>query len=182
MEKSSPPFEFLHTLPGGALTPDQRLFFDTNGYLIIPNFFSESDRNTMKSRFLQYTSSLPIPKRIQAVRLPEADCKDGEGIFKLQQWEEDEIMLNFSFKSELIPYLKSFLGENIKQTHSMIVNKKPYTGAYEKHELHQNIAQYPFRPVDRIITTWTALNDVNEIDGKVGGDSCVFNRFFFVWK
>lgn len=62
--------------------------------------------------------------------------------------------------------VECFTGPNIKATHSMLINKPPDSGALtSRHPLHQDLHYFPFRPADRIVAAWTALEDVTIENG-----------------
>lgn len=50
--------------------------------------------------------------------------------------------------------------------HSMLINKPPDSGALTSiHPLHQDLYYFPFRPADRIVGVWTAMEKVTQDNG-----------------
>ena len=51
--------------------------------------------------------------------------------------------------------------------HTMLINKPPDTGlGSSRHPPHQDLWYFTFRPINRIVCTWTALQHINR---EVGG-------------
>ena len=53
--------------------------------------------------------------------------KGEAGVTKIQDWQDDEVLFTFCNHPTLIPYLKDFMGENIKyetKSHSIIIYSK----------------------------------------------------------
>lgn len=50
--------------------------------------------------------------------------------------------------------------------HTMLINKPPDAGAEtSRHPLHQDLHYFPFRPADRIVCAWTAMETVTRENG-----------------
>lgn len=84
-----------------------------------------------------------------------------ENITKLQDFQEDKILQSYCTNPDLIPYLKSFCGDNIKSVHTMFINKPPGMGTSSRHPFHQDLAYFPFGPTNNIVAAWAALEDSN---------------------
>lgn len=58
------------------------------------------------------------------------------------------------------------MGPNVMAMHTMLINKPPDTGNLtSRHPLHQDLHYFPFRPADRIVCAWTALERVHRGNG-----------------
>lgn len=63
-------------------------------------------------------------------------------------------------------YVEAFTGPNIDAVHSMLINKPPDTGSKtSQHPMHQDLHYFPFRPIDRIVASWTAMERINVDNG-----------------
>ena len=62
----------------------------------------------------------------------------------------------------MIPYLKSFCGDNVKSVHTMFINKPPHMGSSSRHPFHQDLAYFPFRPANKIVAAWASLEDATK--------------------
>nr|KAG5708755.1 hypothetical protein BaRGS_031909 [Batillaria attramentaria] len=50
--------------------------------------------------------------------------------------------------------------------HTMLINKPPDAGKKtSRHPMHQDLHYFPFRPADRIVCAWTAMQQVNRVNG-----------------
>jgi len=67
----------------------------------------------------------------------------------------------------MLPYLKSFCGSDIKSVHTMFINKPPHMGSTSRHPLHQDLAYFPFRPAERIVAAWSALENATRENGSL---------------
>ena len=66
----------------------------------------------------------------------------------------------------MLDIVECFTGPNIKAMHTMLINKPPDSGSLtSRHPLHQDLYYFPFRPADRIVAAWTALEDVTIENG-----------------
>jgi phytanoyl-CoA hydroxylase len=63
----------------------------------------------------------------------------------------------------LLDRVEEFIGPDIKSIHSMLINKPPDLDG--RHPLHQDLLYFPFRPADRVVATWTALEVCNRENG-----------------
>lgn len=45
------------------------------------------------------------------------------------------------------------------------INKPPNVGESGRHPLHQDLMYFPFRPAERIVCSWTAMEKVNRSNG-----------------
>lgn len=88
-------------------------------------------------------------------------------ITKLQDFQFDDVLQSYCTNADLVPYLKSFCGENIKSVHTMFINKPPNMGENSRHPLHQDFAYFPFGPADRIVAAWASLQDASEVNGAL---------------
>jgi len=55
----------------------------------------------------------------------------------------------------------------MKSVHTMLINKPPNMGRTSRHPFHQDLAYFPFRPVDRIVAAWSALEPANRENGSL---------------
>ena len=50
--------------------------------------------------------------------------------------------------------------------HTMLINKPPDPGTLtSRHPLHQDLHYFPFRPADRIVCAWTAIERITPDNG-----------------
>ena len=106
---------------------------------------------------------MQVVKDISLVKKNKGKELSGEAsITKLQDFQFDEVLQSYCTNPDLIPYLKSFCGENIKSVHTMFINKPPGMGGSSRHPFHQDLAYFPFGPANRIVAAWASLEDANK--------------------
>ena len=106
---------------------------------------------------------MQIVKDISLVKKNKGKELSGEAsITKLQDFQFDEVLQTFCTNPDLIPYLKSFCGDNIKSVHTMFINKPPGMGKTSRHPLHQDLSSFPFGPANKIVAAWASLEDATK--------------------
>lgn len=150
----------------GSISSEQIRFYEENGYLILRKVFTPEEIQLLRTRFDEYANGRPIPQRMDAIfNLLEGEEK--KSLFKLRYWEEDEILFpHYCANPKLVSILKTFLGPNIKSICPQINNETPYLKSPSNHHFHQNIWQFPIRPIDGILEAWTPMVDVNKENGS----------------
>lgn len=74
--------------------------------------------------------------------------------------------LLFNIFLQILDYVECFTGPNISIMHSMLINKPPDSGALTSiHPLHQDLYYFPFRPINRIVGVWTAMEKITLQNG-----------------
>ncbi len=87
-------------------------------------------------------------------------------ITKLQRIEDDEVLFKYCTQTNILNYVNGIIGPNIKSMHTMMINKPPDTGAgSSRHPPHQDLWYFPFRPVNKIVACWTALQTMDSTNG-----------------
>lgn len=161
--------EFNYTVNHGVLSKSEKKFYESNGFLIKPGIFEEELLNTFSSRFIDYCEGR-IPKgNITLMKDISLAKKGATGQYlynKAQDILYDDVFERYFFHQKLLDIVECFTGPNIKAAHSMLINKPPDSGALtSRHPLHQDLHYFPFRPAERIVAAWTALEDVTVENG-----------------
>ena len=95
---------------------------------------------------------MQIVKDISLVKKnKDKELKGEASITKLQDFQFDDVLQSYCTNPDLIPYLKSFCGDNIKSVHTMFINKPPGMGTSSRHPMHQDLAYFPFGPANNIV-------------------------------
>lgn len=164
-------FNTPYTYDNGILTPEQRMFYDENGYLVIRNLVKHEDIQMYRERFQDICSGKTPPSPgmvvMKDVSILKSEYVKGEkAINKIQDFQHDEILFSYCCLPEIIKYVECFTGPDITATHTMLINKPPDSGSKtSRHPLHQDLHYFPFRPADRIVCSWTAMEKVNRQNG-----------------
>lgn len=92
-------------------------------------------------------------------------------ITKVQDYMYDKVLSTYPKKLEMLQYAQQIAGPNLRAMHTMLINKPPDTGmGSSRHPPHQDLWYFTFRPTNRIVCTWTALQPINK---DVGGLFCL---------
>ncbi|RXG52656.1 Phytanoyl-CoA dioxygenase, peroxisomal, partial [Armadillidium vulgare] len=169
---------FQYTLDNPKLTKDQRVFYEENGYLLIKNLVKHEYLDRWRQRFMDliegraYSENMTKMKDVSLKN--RSDISPERIINKIQDFVWDEVLSEHSrlpeasslFYSFILDYVECFTGPNIMAMHTMLINKPPDPGTRSsRHPLHQDLYYFPFRPADRIVCAWTAMEKVHRDNG-----------------
>ncbi|XP_061438255.1 phytanoyl-CoA dioxygenase, peroxisomal isoform X3 [Rhineura floridana] len=91
---------------------------------------------------------------------------DQKAVSKIQDFQEDEELFSYCTLPQIIKYVECFTGPNIMAMHTMLINKPPDPGRKSsRHPMHQDLHYFPFRPADRIVCAWTAMERIDRRNG-----------------
>ena len=87
-------------------------------------------------------------------------------ITKLQRWQDDEVLFSYCTLPAVLNVVKGLIGNNVRSMHTMFINKPPDTGiGSSRHPPHQDLWYFPFRPANKIVASWTALQQMDDVNG-----------------
>ena len=90
------------------------------------------------------------------------DRKHEGVVTKLQNWAYDRILWQFAKNNNIVPYIESIIGKDIRAHHFMVINKPSDPGQLSsRHPLHQDLFYWPITNGDRSVACWTALQSIN---------------------
>lgn len=101
------------------------------------------------------------------VTLRKEDGVSGQrAVTKIQDFQFDDTLFSYCLLPEILDHVESIVGPNVMAMHTMLINKPPDTGSLtSRHPLHQDLHYFPFRPADRIVCAWTAMERVHRGNG-----------------
>ncbi len=121
--------DYQYTIANGALTNEQRDFYEKNGFILIKNLISSDKLDTYKGRFQTICSEkikIPGMTVMKDVAIAKSEFLEGEkAITKIQDFCYDDELFNYCSLPEVAEYVKSFAGNNIMAMHTMLINKPP---------------------------------------------------------
>lgn len=161
--------EFRYTLNNHLLSHSQRKFFEDNGYIVIPHLIEDDLLDECCQRFVDVCEG-HLPRGymtlMKEISLAKTTATGQHLYYKLQDIAWDDVMSKYILHSKMLDYVECFTGPNMKAMHTMFINKPPDSGKLTSiHPLHQDLHYFPFRPADRIVAAWTAVERVNEDNG-----------------
>ncbi|KAG2460334.1 PAHX protein, partial [Polypterus senegalus] len=163
-------FIFSYTLENDLLTLEQRHFYEKNGFIVIKNLVSHEDLDTFRDEFEKICrKEVNVPGMLIMKDITVANSElvpDQKVITKLQQFEEDPVLFRYCCLQQILKYVECIIGPNIMAMHTMLINKPIDTGKKtSRHPLHQDLHYFPFRPADRIVCAWTAMEKIDRSNG-----------------
>lgn len=161
---------FRYTLDNPVLSYEQRKFYEDNGYIVIRNLVPKEKLDVYRERFEQICRrevEIPGLTIMRDVAIARSEFVPGEqAVTKLQEFQNDDVLFGYCELPEIIKYVQAFTGKEVKAMHTMLINKPPDPGKKtSRHPLHQDLHYFPFRPADRVVCSWTAMQKVNRENG-----------------
>lgn len=166
----TPPFVSPYTFDNGALSLEERQQFDRNGFVVKRGLLNSEDVATFRERFRQLCSrevKCPGLLIMRDVAISQSEFVPGEkAVTKIQDFQHDDVLFGYCVHPSIVKYVKAFTGEDVMAMHTMLINKPPDPGTRSsRHPFHQDLHYFPFRPTDRIVCSWTALEHVHRRNG-----------------
>lgn len=157
-------------VPNDLLSQEQVDFYNKNGYLVIRNLVPQELLNKYLKRFNQICDGevrVPGITVMKDVTYVKSKRPSGEKtVNKLQNFENDEVLFSYCELPQILKYVSCFTGPDIKSMHTMLINKPPDPGTMtSRHPLHQDLHYFPFRPANRMVCSWTAMEKVHKRNG-----------------
>ncbi|XP_028747725.1 phytanoyl-CoA dioxygenase, peroxisomal [Peromyscus leucopus] len=167
---SSYPQQFQYTLDNNVLSLEQRKFYEENGFLVIKNLVSDDDIQRFRAEFERICRKEVKPPGITVMRdvtITKLDNAPNEKVVtKIQDFQEDKELFRYCTLPQVLKYVECFTGPNIMAMHTMLINKPSDSGKKtSRHPLHQDLHYFPFRPSDRIVCAWTAMEHIDRSNG-----------------
>ncbi len=141
-----------------------------DGFVVAPGLVAQQDLD----RFLVRLSDI-VEGRVEAskgmlvmrdVMVAKGAVEPGtrmEAIAKIQDYEADPVLDAYTTHDGVLDCVERIIGHDVQTIHTMLINKPPNVDG--RHPLHQDLLYFPFRPADRIVATWTALERVTKENG-----------------
>ncbi|XP_076469348.1 phytanoyl-CoA dioxygenase, peroxisomal-like [Babylonia areolata] len=153
-----------------ALTQEQRQFYEDNGFLVIRGLVPQQKLDVYRERFGEICRGevkVPGITIMRDVAIAKSEFVEGEkAITKLQDFQNDETLFSYCCLPEVLQYVESIIGDDVLAMHTMLINKPPDAGKKtSRHPMHQDLHYFPFRPAERIVCSWTAMQRVNRENG-----------------
>ncbi|XP_054609828.1 phytanoyl-CoA dioxygenase, peroxisomal [Dunckerocampus dactyliophorus] len=164
------PQKLRYTLDNDLLTAEERLFYEQNGFFVVKNLVSDEDIDVFRKEFQRISQqevNVPGLVVMRDVAIAKSEfVPDQRAVSKLQDFQEDPELFRYCTLPQILKYVECFTGPNIMAMHTMLINKPPDAGKKtSRHPMHQDLHYFPFRPADRIVCAWTALERVNKQNG-----------------
>jgi len=161
---------FQFTLDNSKLSLEQREFYEKNGFLVIPGLIPSDMIDKWRNRFLDF-----VEGRLdsgQMTKMKDVSLKGKKGVSgemvvnKIQDFVWDDVLSEHCQHPNILNYVECFTGPNIMAMHTMLINKPPDPGTKtSRHPMHQDLHYFPFRPANKIVCAWTAVENITDKNG-----------------
>ncbi|CAF4770762.1 unnamed protein product [Pieris macdunnoughi] len=147
------------------LSAEQKQFYVENGYLVIKRMFDFDELYNFKQHFIRIAKGLVDKGNSTVVREPslvKKGLKGEQACDSIQDIQYDDVFMTYTEHPKLLNVVSQFIGDNIRVMNSMFINKPP---GCSHHPPHQDLFYFPFRPAEKIIASWTAVDEVTKDNG-----------------
>ena len=152
------------------MTPEQAQFYQEQGYLVVPGLFGLDELAVWLERFeaivngeIEPAERMLVMRDVMVAKGVVNPNSSAEAIAKLQDFENDPVLYSYALHNRLLDWVEAFVGPDIKSIHTMLINKPPNVDG--RHPLHQDLVYFPFRPANKIVAIWTALQRITKENG-----------------
>ena len=150
---------------------DQMLkHYQEKGYVVVPNLIEQASLDTWINRLsdivekrVEPSKGMLVMKDVMVAKGSVAPVSRLEAIAKIQDYEQDPVLDSYTTHSAILNCVESIVGKDVQTIHTMLINKPPNVDG--RHPLHQDLLYFPFRPADKIVASWTALEHVTRENG-----------------
>jgi len=154
----------------GVLSDEQQRHYEENGFVVIKSLVPLKDIEKYTQRFLDIANGkaekAPFMTMMRDVTIAKQKAMGDLAITKLQHWENDPVLFDYCALPSVLRYVTAIVGPNVKSCHTMLINKPPDTGkGSSRHPPHQDLWYFPFRPADKIVCAWTAMQRIDRENG-----------------
>ncbi|XP_060064627.1 phytanoyl-CoA dioxygenase, peroxisomal-like [Ylistrum balloti] len=167
---SMPTDHFEYTLESPLLSKEQRAHYEKNGFLVIKGLVGKEDLEMYRAQFEKICRNevtVPGITIMRDITIAKTEyVADQKAITKVQDFQNDDVLFSYCSKPQVVDYVEAFVGPNVKAMHTMLINKPPDPGMKSsRHPMHQDLYYFPFRPANRVVCAWTAMEKVNRQNG-----------------
>jgi phytanoyl-CoA hydroxylase len=141
-----------------------------NGFVVVPGLLPSSDLEPWMARLsdivegrVEPADGMLVMKDVMVAKGAVSPDTQMEAIAKIQDYEKDPVLDTYTTHPAVLDCVERFVGHDVQTIHTMLINKPPNVDG--RHPLHQDLLYFPFRPADRIVASWTALERVTKENG-----------------
>ena len=159
-----------YTFDNGVLSAEELAQYDRDGFVVRRGVVDRESVDVYRERFRQLCSGeaeCPGLTIMRDVAISKSEFVPGErAVTKLQNFQDDDVLFGFCQHPAIVNVVKAFTGDDVMAMHTMLINKPPDPGSRSsRHPLHQDLHYFPFRPADRVVCAWTALEHIHRQNG-----------------
>lgn len=152
-------------------TPDELAHYDEHGFVLVRDLFKPDELRPWHERFVRVVNGeippaegMLVMRDVMVAKGAVDPAEPERRIAKIQDFEGDSVLFDgYVRHPRLLERVARFTGPDVKSIHTMLINKPPDVDG--RHPLHQDLLYFPFRPADRIVAAWTALEPCTRENG-----------------
>lgn len=144
--------------------------YQDHGYVVVPNLIEPDHLQIWIDRLSDIVEGRTPPSPgmlvMKDIMVAKGTVKAGspmEAIAKIQDFESDPVLDSYTTHAAILDCVETIVGKDVQTIHTMLINKPPHVDG--RHPLHQDLLYFPFRPADKIVASWTALEPVTRENG-----------------
>jgi phytanoyl-CoA hydroxylase len=141
-----------------------------NGYIVRRGLVDPGLIGELNQRFHDVAEGITEPapnmqvvRNVQVAKGLVTPKTPAHGISKMNFIQADPVLRKYSDYGPLLDQVEELVGPDIISMNSMYLNKPPHVDG--RHPLHQDLIYFPFRPADKIVGVWTALEKITRENG-----------------
>jgi len=163
-------FKYTHDNANKVFTAEERQFYEENGYIVKKKLVTKEDIEMYLQRFDDLCAGKakagPMMMIMRDVALKGVDKTKGKNITKMQGFHDDPILRKYTRNKAMLKCVEAITGPSMNSVHTMLINKPPDNGTNSsRHPPHQDLWYFPFRPANKIVAAWTAMQKINDDNG-----------------
>ncbi|MDJ0848681.1 MAG: phytanoyl-CoA dioxygenase family protein [Myxococcota bacterium] len=154
----------------GRLAPELQDAYREQGYVVVRGLVQAPELARWRARLEDVVEGRVPPADgmlvMRDVMVASGAVRPGsrlEAVAKIQDYENDPVLDEYPRHPGILDCVEPLVGRDVMTIHTMLVNKPPNVDG--RHPLHQDLLYFPFRPADRIVASWTALEPVTRENG-----------------
>src|SRR3989442_4471732 len=155
-----------------SLTPQQVVFFQENGYLILEKLFEEEELEALRRRaeWIASGDATHVREQYRQVEplVAQGELAAEEYVLSLRKlshmaWYDDQ-MLAHARDPRLTDRVAALLGPDLKLYQDQLFMKPPRVGSRQKYHQDQPLG-FHIDPPELMVTCWLALDDATRENG-----------------
>ncbi len=153
-----------------TLTREELQRYWRDGYVLKRGLIDQGTVDSLRERFQGLTQGRVPPAKGMLVMRDVLIAKGKveatrpeEEIAKIQDFAGDPVFFGYVRDPRILDCVEQIIGPDIQSIHTMLINKPPNVDG--RHPLHQDLVYFPFRPMDKIVASQTALEPMTRENG-----------------
>ncbi|NQZ98742.1 MAG: phytanoyl-CoA dioxygenase family protein [Myxococcales bacterium] len=152
-------------MPESPISDEMLAGYEKDGYTVARGLLDAADLERWTERLadivdgrVEPSEGMLVMKDVMVVKGHVQPNSKLEAIAKIQDYERDPVLDTYTTHPSVLDCVERFVGRDVMTIHTMLINKPPNVDG--RHPLHQDLLYFPFRPADKIVASWTALQPV----------------------